>query len=271
MTFSTLRIGALTATAGTINIAHKYNKSKDIFHSRKSAETVTVNYEGNQKKNLNVRITTINGVNTDLKYAESFAQRTSRAFESSVTGIHNPSTGSLSLDLVRAGRRFTSSTFKNRENDQIVNTTAQVWRMHFKELDEQSENGDPGILIHIAHSEGGFITKAAYEKLSPEEKKRLQLFILGSPEDFQDIENATECYQLKDMVPRINPKNRKKIKDHTSSSDNISDKKVVVFKPNKQTSLLNPNNHLIEDGYEKFFDEMAKEAIDKYEKRQQKS
>lgn len=113
-----------------------------------------------------VKITWINGVGNDLEGSRGSAALINQVFEDTKVHLyHNPTNGTT-YDLMRAAGHFYGISC--REAKELAD--------HLRSVLKTAEK-----VLHVAHSHGGIITLRAIDYLTPEERARIDVVIVGSP------------------------------------------------------------------------------------------
>lgn len=139
------------------------------------------------------RITCINGLDTQVSRLLSVGGFISGTLGGAyVDCVYNPT-----VNLADAA---TSTTTLSAATELV-----HAWRSLFREMDNKGFPG--GTIIHYAHSHGCIVTREALSQLSPTEKRRLRIFLIGSPVAFNDpaVGGITAIEASKDPITSLQP------------------------------------------------------------------
>lgn len=139
-----------------------------------------------------VKITWVNGIANDFEDSAASALLLSDIFHGAqVHFFYNPTEGMVN-DLIKARNHYNGGDCPEAKD------LAEHLRLTLKTTDR---------IIHIGHSHGGIITARAAEYLTPEERARIDVILVGSPALIPEgvFRSATHYVSDQDPVPSWNP------------------------------------------------------------------
>lgn len=200
---------------------------------------------GNREINPRVRISAINGIQYTLLHARSLWTAVSNEFGTKIHYVYYPTKGHQFVDGSTAlwEKHF-------QVNEELVDLLVEHWKGLIEEVG--GVNG-PGVIYHIAHSQGGLVTSRAARKLPPEYRRKIHMITYGAHEHpLLEFASLTNVMCKADRIDYFNPYDT----DHPS---------VVLIDPIPGGTIY--ANHGVEPGqvYWKHIQMTAKDFRQKYE------
>jgi hypothetical protein len=200
---------------------------------------------GSREIHPRVRVSAINGIQYTLLHARSLWTAVSNELGTKVHYVYYPTKGHQFVDGSTAlwEKHF-------QINEQLVDLLVDHWKSLIEEVG--GVNG-PGVIYHIAHSQGGLVTSRAARKLPPEYRRKIHMITYGAHEHpLLEFASLTNVMCKADRIDYFNPYDT----DHPS---------VVLIDPLPGGSIY--DNHGVEPGqvYWKHIEMMAKDFRQKYE------
>lgn len=200
-----------------------YNRKED-FYSEKKPEVFDVHPDSNINKNQypNKQIF-INGIKVNKTAAIKNAKILANLTNKTVTVVHNPSTGIFMYDLIRAGNRHLRARLHwDNKEDQVV---AGLAKQLSQSIESQKKDSNYDLNLY-AHSEGGMISEAAINRLTPEMQRNLRFVAFGSPYVDNDEElvnriNRVYVNNENDLVPKISSDKPKHVVNKEPKTNHI--------------------------------------------------